>query len=462
MSTLVAKRETESSVHLGEGKTPSMSVLPQSCLVDENLDIILEGLEPLAQYTVAARLTESGIHAASYAHFVSDSLGCISTSKLPSLSGSYSGMEANGLLWSMDIIPGQKPGRRIMKKDVTLPFEVEFSVYQGHISPIVPILDDDGLDSVLGSKTKEVEPIMKQVQRRFYLADGVKKVAVRDGNIRGTFFIPAGDGPFPAVVDLFGTAGGLLEFRSALLASRGIASLALAFFAFEDLPADLSGGISLDYFEEAIDWLYDQPSVKRHGVGVLGVSAGAYIAVLCAELFSKVKAVVSINGSIVNYIAPMLYKGKVVKEMGLADWGACEFIEGKDDALSFKNVYGSISDISKMSNCTLNLELSDASYLMIVSGGDVNMHPMLSFMMVDRLREFGKGDNCECLFLDKAGHLLEPPHTMHCYHSYHKAFSACFAWGGEKVAHAQAQEKSWKKIQQFFKLKLSESLKSKL
>ena len=56
-----------------------------------------------------------------------------------------------------------------------------------------------------------------------------------------------GDGPFPGVIDLFGTAGGLIEFRSALLASRGFVSLSLAYFAFDDLPETL-GEVDFDYF----------------------------------------------------------------------------------------------------------------------------------------------------------------------------------------------------------------------
>ena len=43
---------------------------------------------------------------------------------------------------------------------------------------------------------------------------------------------------------MFGTAGGILEFRSALLASRGIASFSLPYFRYEDLPDTM---IDLDF-----------------------------------------------------------------------------------------------------------------------------------------------------------------------------------------------------------------------
>ena len=59
-----------------------------------------------------------------------------------------------------------------------------------------------------------------------------------------SIFVSEG-GPYPAVLDLFGGIGGTVEHRSALLASRGFASLALEYldikkFAFKN---------DLSYFE---------------------------------------------------------------------------------------------------------------------------------------------------------------------------------------------------------------------
>lgn len=71
----------------------------------------------------------------------------------------------------------------------------------------------------------------------------------------------SGDGPFPGVIDLFGSAGGLLEYRSAQLASRGIASFALAFFAYDDLPKTL-GEFHISYFEEAVQFLLKHEKVN--------------------------------------------------------------------------------------------------------------------------------------------------------------------------------------------------------
>lgn len=62
---------------------------------------------------------------------------------------------------------------------------------------------------------------------------------------------------------MFGTAGGLTEFRSAQLANRGIASLALAYFGYKDLPDSLDE-FYLDYFERAVQILLEHPQVSNN------------------------------------------------------------------------------------------------------------------------------------------------------------------------------------------------------
>ncbi len=60
-------------------------------------------------------------------------------------------------------------------------------------------------------------------------------------------FLASDGASHPGVIDMFGTAGGLVEFRAALLASRGFTTLALAYFGYDDLPKGLQ--IDSEYFE---------------------------------------------------------------------------------------------------------------------------------------------------------------------------------------------------------------------
>jgi len=70
-----------------------------------------------------------------------------------------------------------------------------------------------------------------------------------------------GPGPFPGLIDLYGSGGGLVEYRASLLASRGFVTLAVAYMAFEDLPA-MPEILELSYFEEAVNFLRKQEQVR--------------------------------------------------------------------------------------------------------------------------------------------------------------------------------------------------------
>lgn len=51
----------------------------------------------------------------------------------------------------------------------------------------------------------------------------------------------------PAIIDLYGTGGGLFEYRAALLAAKGFTVLALAYFHYKDLTKDVND-VDLNYF----------------------------------------------------------------------------------------------------------------------------------------------------------------------------------------------------------------------
>ena len=66
--------------------------------------------------------------------------------------------------------------------------------------------------------------------------------------------------PFPGIVDLFGAGGGLPEYRASLLAGKGFAVMALAYYNYEDLPKGMEN-LHLEYFEEAVNYLLSHPQV---------------------------------------------------------------------------------------------------------------------------------------------------------------------------------------------------------
>ena len=108
---------------------------------------------------------------------------------------------------------------------------------------------------------------------------------VREVGLVGMFFTPAGQGTFPGIIVLGGAEGGLnSEDVAALLASRGFAALALAYFATGNLPQSLEE-IPLEYFKKAMDWMRRQRGVEKNRLILIGTSKGAEAALLLASQY---------------------------------------------------------------------------------------------------------------------------------------------------------------------------------
>ena len=163
-----------------------ISVKPVSSLIDEKVRILASKLEPNQTITLEAKIVgDKGKVFQSHAHYVADKEGEVDVCRDTSLGGSYSGVEPMGLLWSMKPEPGQRKGVRLLKSDVTKPYVVEVKCYNGHITP------HESLASL--------RPLSSATFQKWYMADGVKRIPVREGRIRGSLFIPPGDGPFPGM-----------------------------------------------------------------------------------------------------------------------------------------------------------------------------------------------------------------------------------------------------------------------
>jgi dienelactone hydrolase len=119
-------------------------------------------------------------------------------------------------------------------------------------------------------------------------------------------FEPPGDGPHPGVVLLGGSGGGFPSRRAAsLLASRGFAVLALAYFGVGDLPRRLVE-VPFEYVDRAVDWFAAEPVVAGPPLGVVGWSRGGELALLTGARCDRVRTVVAYVPS------PVVFQGNAV------------------------------------------------------------------------------------------------------------------------------------------------------
>lgn len=406
-------------------KKVNLDVSPTSCLHDEQVNIIVSGLKPSQDVTIKTHMKDTrGTEFMAYAHYRADEAGCVDVTKRESLGGSYEGVFPMGLIGCLKPAPHEYQYTRFFKRDVENPNIVDVSVYSSH-------LDDTALcSSEVGS------PLVSLTHQRHYMAPGVKRIPVRYGKVRGCLFLPPGPGPFPGIVDMFGTAGGLLEYRSAQLASRGFASLALAFFAYDDLPKSIEE-FNLDYFREAVDFLLTHEKVTKGHVGTIGTSKGGDLALSLATFIPEVKAAVWVNGSCSNIQSDLIIDDSKLPGLGM-DIGKVKILDN-----NVVDPFEVVNDPRDYPESFIPIEKADANFLFLVGLADRNWKSELfADLSVERLKKHGK-NNFEIYKYHDTGHILEPPCAPHCFASYHKQYYVSMLWGGQPHGHIYAQEHAW-------------------
>ncbi len=255
---------------IGQIHAQNLEISPNRVMVDESATLRATGLQPNERVTITAELTDGGdVRWTSKAEFVADQSGSIDVSKQSPVAGSYKEASAMGLVWSMTESGGKES--RYQSPKTLGKQEIEFRLIRK-------------TDEIATAKLAQVT-----------LAEGVKRVIVRAGDLRGTLFIPptsTGATPRPGVLVLGGSEGGLPSRRAAWLASHGYAAFALAYFHYEDLPERLEA-IPLEYFGRALAWMAERPEIDPDHIAVMGVSRGGELALQLGSMYPRIKTVVA-------------------------------------------------------------------------------------------------------------------------------------------------------------------------
>ncbi|KAM7239314.1 hypothetical protein CapIbe_008809 [Capra ibex] len=394
------------------------------CRWDEPVRIAVRGLAPGQPVTLRASLRdEKGALFRAHARYCADAAGLLDLERAPALGGSFAGLEPMGLFWALE---PEEPLMRLVKRDVQTPFAVELEVLDGH---------EPEAQRLLG----------RAVHERDFLAPGVRREPVRAGRVRGTLFLPPGSKPFPGILDLFGSSGGLCEYRASLLAGHGFAVLALAYFRFEDLPEHLND-VCLEYFEEAVDFMLQHPKVKGPGVGLLGYSKGGDLCLSVASFLKGITATVVINACVANTLAPLCYKDMIIPELS---YDLKKYTITESGFLNFVDIWG--NPLEKTNHQSLiPLEKAQGPFLFIVSMDDHNWKSEVYARIASEwLQAHGK-DRPQIIYYPGTGHCIDPPYFPLCRASVHAVLGQPVFQGGEPKAHSNAQADAWQQIQTFF------------
>ncbi|XP_054828157.1 acyl-coenzyme A thioesterase 1-like [Eublepharis macularius] len=407
----------------------TVSVSPAAGLADQPAKIAVWGLAPWQEVSLRALVADGqGRLFDSCAHYRADSRGEVDLCRDPSHGGDYTGLEPMGLLWSLSPAAMEKPYHRLEPGPVKSPMKVEISVHQGHSPPAAlpgPLL-------------------ARASTERWFTLSQVRRIRLKEGLVRGSLFLPPGDGPFPGVIDMFGDEGGLVEFRSSLLATHGFAALSLPYFNFEDLPRIMED-FHLEYFQEAAKFLLRYPKVKGPGVGVVGTGKGAELASSMMTFLPEVVAAVCISGCS-SITASTLHYGNFtlpglsfnMSKIRISEDGVFDIYEALDDPKDPAN-----------SHCRIPIEKAEGHFLFVVGEDDRNWKSSLyAEIAIECLRQHRK-DNFTLLSYPGAGHRINPAYSPVCPVVLDRVLGIPILGGGESRAHAYAQEHSWGKILEF-------------
>jgi dienelactone hydrolase len=301
--------------------------------------------------------------------------------------------------------------------------------------------------------------------RRLFIADHVLVTRVNERGLSGLYFQPNSVEPKPAVIVLSGSSGGLAWSSqvAALLARHGFAALALAYFGFDELPSQLVQ-IPLEYFVAGFEWLTAQPGVRPEGLGVVGISRGAELALILGSRLQYLRSVIAYCPSSVVWNG--LYGDRPAD---LPAWtengGAIPFFSFMTPALSAMRdqvFCESPVALTPLFNAALEGPLTDDVYIpvertngpiLLVSGDDDRMWPAsrMGQQIMLRLADHNHPFNSRHFHYPNAGHFMRPPGVPT------GVIDGKFAMGGTPAGQAAANRAAWEETVAFLQTSLVRS-----
>jgi len=250
----------------------------------------------------------------------------------------------------------------------------------------------------------------------------VQTIDVREPGVFGTLTIPDGSGPFPAVIALSGSGGGIPAWWGSLLAPHGIVVLAAAYFGVGPLPA-MCSEIPLETVSAAAEWLAQRPEVRREPVGLVGGSKGAELSLLAAaafpDLFGPVAAISpqsvawfgvdpalkdwsviaksswTLNGEPVPFVPPVPGVGLDRTERGLQ---------------SVRSYTAHLEQRDAVAAAAIQVERARGPILLL-SGGQDGACPaeLMAQALVERMEAHGRGADIRHINFPDCGHVIVRP-----------------------------------------------------
>lgn len=409
-------------------------------LTDEPVQFAVVDCEPGELVTVTASWTVGESEAYSEAHFVAPESGAVEPGRQPSVGGSYTGVEPYGLWWAARTAAAMSATESLDAWRVSV--------------------------TASGSTWQTSGSLV-----RLKVGPSVRRIDVADGALRGIAFLPEGPGPFPGVLLFSGSGGGIttVQCTASLLASRGFAAFALAYFNYPELPRELVD-IPLEYFRAAIAWLTSNAPVAGGRVAVMGASRGGELALLLGSSYPReVAAVVAMVPSGLVWagltkertagLVAWIRDGKPVQPLPSVPSEPADATY-RDGAIvltpSFENRIARAS-AEELAAAEIPVERIDGPALLL-SAEDDALWPSVALaeIAVRRGRDHGSAHPIRHIRYPDAGHVFTRPAGFPVPTSaVHPVTGELIAYGGSAAGNAHASTSSWQEILSFLRASLA-------
>jgi dienelactone hydrolase len=412
-------------------------VVPDRPLVDDPAGTVIRGCVPGQVVTVTASFRIDGFVHEATAAFTPDEDGSVDTARDASVAGSYTGIDPFGLWWS------GTPARPAAHPP----------------SPPEPVACRLTAEAAGMAVTAGFQ--------RHWLTGGASVTEVDQPGVTGIFARPAGPGPFPGVVAFGGSGGGLgpAAAWAPMLASRGIATLAIAYFGAPGLPAALTG-VEVEVVERAARWLLSRADIAPGTVAAMGMSRGSELALWAGALLDVIGAVVAFAPSGISWpgidsqgptaSAAWTFRGRPLPyaTVGAAAKAAQAPRPGPPAAL--RAVFEpTLADARLFEHAVIPVEEIRGPVL-FVSGEADTMWPATQMTQIAEQRARDRGFRHPLVHLRyrDGGHICAgvPGTPVATEVKHHPLTGGRYSFGGTRAANARARADSWPRVVAFLRV----------
>lgn len=281
-----------------------------------------------------------------------------------------------------------------------------------------------------------------------------KSRPIHTNGLVGELFVPQDTGPFPAILCIGGSSGGVKTAAAPLLAEAGFAALSLGYFGAPGLPDEFAD-LPLEYFVKSVDWLLAQPEVGGPKVGVTGTSRGSEAALQVATLTSKVGGVVAYVPSGIRWMG---VDGRPSWTLGGKPLPYVQWTNDFDETGAVAKVdrfNRILDDPAAYVEAEIAIEKADCPILLI-SGKDDQLWPSerMAELIMRRLKKHGYRHSYRHIAYPNAGHRIKVPGLgRESYEpiSEDTVTHELLRLGGTYEGNKAASERSWVETVDFFR-----------